>query len=72
MTDKELLRIITQKIAWINIALLGYLGYYVQVRPFFENHYGIWSMGFLDGAIVTSTVFLFAFYVWSFLSSMQK
>ena len=67
----ELLRDITQRVLRILITVFAYLGYYVEVRPYFANHHGIWSVGFLDGAVITSTLFVIVFYMWSTLNSRE-
>lgn len=72
MTARRLPKTIPQKIAWIVITLLAYLGYYAEVRPYFGNHHGIWSMGFLDGMIITSTLFFIGFYIWSISTNPEE
>ena len=67
----ELLRDIAQRVLWILITLFAYLEYYVEVRPYFANHHGIWSVGFLDGVVVTSALFVIGFYTWSSLNAEE-
>jgi hypothetical protein len=40
------------------MALFAYLGYYVEIRPYFEDNHRIWSVGFLDEVVVISTLFI--------------
>lgn len=67
----ELPRDIAQRVLRILITLFAYLEYYVEVRPYFANHHGIWSVGFLDGAVITSTLFVVGFYMWYTLSAKE-
>ena len=65
MIRGKLLREVARKVMWILMALFAYLGYYVEIRPYFEDNHGIWSVGFLDGVVVISTLFIIGFYIWS-------
>ena len=67
-----LLRNIAKRLMWSLGALFAYLEYYVGIRPYFNNHHGIWSVGFLDGAVVTSTLLIIGFYIWSIPNAEQS
>lgn len=67
----ELLSHIARSIMRILVAFFAYLEYYVAVRPYFGNYHGVWSVGFLDGAVVTSTFVVIGFYVWSICARLR-
>lgn len=59
MKSKEIAKAILESLGIIIL----YLGYIAEIRPFFA--YDFWLQGFLDGVILTLSVFLFLFYLTS-------
>ena len=60
---KELLTEITRKMIWLLVMLFGYLGYFAEIRQYFEVNYGFYITGILDGVVLTTTLFTFFIYI---------
>jgi hypothetical protein len=63
----KFLKEVSQRITWLVVMLMGYLGYYADVRPYFLVHQGAYYAGFLDGVIVAITLTAFLLYSLSIL-----
>ena len=65
-TFREFFEWLAIKLLWfLIIPIFTFLGYITQIRPYLLTHYGIYVTAFTDGALVTVSLLIFAFWLMS-------
>lgn len=63
MSVEEFFEWLAKKLfAFVLVPYFTYLGYFTQIRPYFEANHGEYTTGFVDGVTLMLTVFVFGCY----------